>query len=343
MPVMPLSAIKRYLLLDARYIKLMCWAIYIIELAAYWRFQHQMVVDTFAPYGVSNLTMGCLMVVLALLPYSLSHKLKLEIHWYALCFLPSVVILTFIANERISLSDILSAAVMSAVFVWLIVNRKGLLPRITNGICRCRAINSNLWIIILMIIYSIVFANTNEVAHYCHTIRHYLDTEQWNKALTVGKRSLHTDSTLFCLRAEAMVKNGKLGETLFCYPIPPSGCTIKIHAPLSAKQSGDVLLCNMLLNKDLNSFVDALPQWYDIHSPQLPKHYKEALVVFLSQSVSTALNYSDTMTEANYADFLAEKKKYKNKIESNNMCRYLYGDTYFWYYFFFNSNANHDK
>ncbi len=331
------------MLTDARYIKLMCWALFLIELAAYWRFQHQMVVDTFAPYGVNNLTLVCLMIVVALLPYSLSHKLKVEIHWYALCFLPSVVILTLIANEHFTVADILSAALMCAAFVILTIYRNSLLPRIATTLLRCKPINSNLWIIIILMIYNIIFVNTNEVSHYCHTIRHYLDTQQWDKALTVGERSLNTDSTLFSLRAEAMVKNGELGDKLFLYPVPQDGNTIKILSPLSAKQYADVALCNMLLHKDLNAFVGVLPHWYDIHSPSLPKHYKEALVVFLSQSVSTALNYSDTMTEANYADFLAEKKKYTDPVEANSMCRYLYGDTYFWYYFYFTPKKQQDK
>lgn len=340
---MPSIAIHRFLQNKARCIKWLCWAVYLVELVSYWRFQHQMVVDTFAAFGVSNLTLGCLMVVMALLPYSLSQKLRLEIHWYALCFLPSVVILTLIANESICARNLVPAVVISAVFVWMVVKRKTLLPRLSNSIFRCKAINSNLWIIIVLMVYSLVFSNTNDVLHYSHTIRHYIDMEQWDKALTVGKRSLHTDSTLFCLRAEALAKKDQLGERLFCYPIPPGGGKIVIPAPLSAKQQGDVELCNLLLQKDLRGFVSALPQWYDIHSPQLPKHYKEAIVVFLSQSVSTALNYSDTMTEANYADFLAEKKKYSNPVKANNMCHYLYGDTYFWYYFFFTPITNHDQ
>lgn len=340
---MPVSTIHRFLKDEARNCQVLCWVVYLVGIVGYWRFQHQMVVDTFSAYGVSNLTVGCLMVVLALLPYSLSHKLRFQIHWYALCFLPSVVILTLIANEGIGLRNIVPAVAMSAVFVWAAIKRNSLLQRLGTSIVRCKAINSNLWIIIVLMVYSLVFSNTNEVLHYRHTIRHYIAHEQWDKALAVGKRSLHTDSALFCLRAEALVKKGELGERLFCYPIPTGGSKIVIPSVLSAKEKGDVVLCNLLLQKDLRGFVNTLPLWYDIHSPQLPKHYKEAIVVFLSQSVSTALNYSDTMTEANYADFLAEKKKYNNPTKANNMCHYLYGDTYFWYYFFFTPAVNHDQ
>ena len=337
------KTIHRFLSTDDRYIKLLCWLVFLIELPSYWRFHHLMILDTFAPYGVNDLTLICLMVVLALLPYSISHKWKLDIHWYALSFLPSVAILTLIANEQITITEVLPAVLLGALYVFLMLTRKKLLSRIGNGVFHFRAINSNIWILILLMIYALIFTNTNDIAHYSHAIHHYVEAKKWDKALSVGKRSLRTDSTMFSLRAEAMLEKDELGDILFSYPVPTHDNVIKIDTPLSAKEAGDVLLCNLLLKKDLNGFISTLPRWYDIHSPKLPKHYKEAIVVFLSQSVSTALVYSDTMTEANYADFLAEKKKYTDPIEANSMCSYLYGDTYFWYYFFFKPVSDHDK
>lgn len=333
----------------------MCWAVYLLCLISYWQYQHQLIIDTFAPYGAQRLTLICLLIVMALLPYSLSHKLHIDIHLYALCFTPPIILLTLIANEKISVAGIIAAILMGCVFL-LLINKKGRLSLTgyitgeknirfahVKSALRFRAVNSNLWILILLMVYSITFSNTDELTHYHHAIRHYLDTQQWDKALEVGKQSTSTDSTLFGERAEALIMTNQLGEKLFSYPIPTSGAKISIIKPFTAKQMEDVLLCNLLLRRELGAFASALPKCYDLHSRSLPKHYKEALVVYLSQSVSTSLVYTDVITEANYADFLTEKKKYNNSIEAYNMCQSLYGDTYFWYYFFFKPNRNYDK
>ena len=77
-----------------------------------------------------------------------------------------------------------------------------------------------------------------------------------------------------------------------------------------------------------------LPQLYNISSDTLPLHYKEALVIYMSRSTNPSLSYANTLIETNYADFMAEKKKYPTASESKSKCYNLYGGTYFWYYHF---------
>ena len=94
------------------------------------------------------------------------------------------------------------------------------------------------------------------------------------------------------------------------------------------------MLCNLLLQKKLNEFARMLPHIYDTDNQSLPQHYKEALIIYKSRTANPQITYSNTIIEANYADFLAEKKRHSSTAESKRKCHDLYGNTYFWYYHF---------
>lgn len=323
---MPRATLKKILGQSQCQTKGLCWGIFLLGIVSYWIFQHQFVLDIYAYLGVSVITLICLLLVVCMLTYSISHKLKLPTEWYALAFVPGTMLLALIANEHLSGSVIIMCAF--TVIAWLVLSVKK--PKL-----RCNPLSSNLWILIVTGIMAILCSNTNELTHNKHQIMHYIAQGNYGKALSVGANSQSTDSAIFNLRATAMLYSGQLGSKLFSYPIPREGYPhIRIAQMANDTDTKDIVLCNLLLQKRTADFARLLPRFYDINSATLPQSYKEALVVYTSRSTNPVLSYSNTIVEANYADFLAEKKRHSSPQESARKCHELYGNTYFWYYFF---------
>ena len=305
-------------MMSEKLIRIVGWVLFILLLIGYCLFQRSLLINTYADYGVSDLTIVCLAVVLCLLPYSLAHRLKLDTAWYSLAFWPSMAIVAIICNEHIGWRTIALTAAMLAVWLFLVIKR----PRL-----QFEPININIWLLIVAAILCYTIGNTNLLTHYRHQMQRHLLAGEYDKVLQVGNRVSDVDSSLFNLRATAMVNTNQLADKLFNYPVPDKPQISNITSP-------DVMLCNLLLQKKLNEFARILPHFYDTDNPSLPQHYKEALVIYMSRTASPQITYSNTIVEANYADFLAEKKRHTSQAESKHKCHSLYGNTYFWYYHF---------
>ena len=314
----------KYLMNPGRLPKLVCWAVFIVLLVGYWLFQHDLIINNYKGYSISNVTIVCLLVVVGLLPYSLSHRLKLSDQWYALAFFPSLIIIAIIANDSITLPVIVFTIAMLVLWLLLVVKQ----PRL-----EARPQNINLWTIIIAAIAAFICSDTNLHSHYRHRMQSLLAEGQYDKVLQIGVNASETDSAIFNLRATALLQTNQLGNKLFCHPVP--GQTIQIQPSThQVYDTKDLVLCNLLLQKKLTEFARTLPKLYSINSPTLPKHYKEALVIYMSRSANPCISYSDAIVETNYAEFLDEKKKHSTSAESMSKCHDLYGNTYFWYYHF---------
>lgn len=306
--------------------ELCLWLFFTVHLFGIWIFQHYMIEATWADRGVTPVTVVCLFLILFLMPYSLSHKLRIKPQWYSLIFLPEIILCTLLSQESLSLSCVIAAAVAIGIFV-LLVYKQPMMPG--------KPVTTNIVLYLGMAVYYCVFANTDELTHYKYTIMHYERVGQYDRALETGKKSLHINNEVFCLRAIAMLKTNTIGNRLFKYPVPCDFDTIRTISGLDTSQRRDAILCNLLLQKKLDIFVGQLQNWYDIKSPDLPRYYKEALVIYLSKTIDTDLTYDDTAVQTDYNDFVAEMKKHSDRQVRSNMCRWQYPDSYFWYYFFF--------
>lgn len=328
------APIKEYLANRYHQVQIMCWSLFLAGIAGYWLFQHDLILASYADYGVNHLTVLCLLLLVCLLSYSLSRKLHLNIDWYYLSFVPGILILALVANETISFTTIAITIITLAIWIILILRQ----PRL-----KINKISSNLYIFVLSAIIALSCSNTSELTHNKYKIQHLLSIGNYEQALQVGSNSTLTDSTLFNLRTKALFMTNQLGSKLFAYPIPHGCCHISADIASGDTEAKDIVLCNLLLQKNLSGFAQLLPRLYDIHSKQssLPQHYKEALVLYMSRSTNPTIDYSDTLIETNYADFLAEKNKYDdNHVMGNSKCHQLYGTTYFWYYYFSDNTSD---
>lgn len=98
----------------------------------------------------------------------------------------------------------------------------------------------------------------------------------------------------------------------------------------------DYWLTALLLEKQLDKFAEELPKYYvqEDTVDSLPKHYREALVLYKHTRLHPKWVYNDNVVNANYEDFAAMQKKYVDVVVRKNRLWKYYGDTYWWYYYY---------
>ena len=217
--------------------------------------------------------------------------------------------------------------------------------------------------------------NTNAVFHYSAHAEVAMMTGDFDEALRVGKRSLETDEHLTMLRVFALSKKGRLADELFDYPIEGTSETIlpmqvkpqmlpadSIWKHLGARSSrtipaehyyeilerdtlsspamADYRLCGYLIDRNLNAFVKALPRYYEVSdSVSLPRHYKEALVLYQHLTAHPAIVYHDAVLAEDWDNLQQLKAQYPTEPER----QYRVFDNYqksYWYYYYYSSLVN---
>lgn len=97
----------------------------------------------------------------------------------------------------------------------------------------------------------------------------------------------------------------------------------------------DYLLCSYLLDKRLDLFSKELGNYYKLDSTSvLPKHYREALVLYLHQHPTAPYVFHDDVCETDYEDLLAIRRKFRNQSDCQAILRDTYGKTYWYYYLY---------
>lgn len=231
-----------------------------------------------------------------------------------------------------------------------------------------QALWQNVMVLTVMFVLVGLFSNHDVVFHERAKMEQAIVNKEYKDALEVAKNNLKTDSNLVMLRAYCLSKTHKMGESLFEYPLIgesqsllPNGSSVRmlmtpdndvyryigvvptqqmpvmrylelITASRKAKNPAkDYLLCGYLLDKNLDKFVVHLPHYYHVDS-LLPKHYREALVLYTHSRSNPKLVYHDAVADADYKDYQDLEKKYPEKMVRQTKIRDIYGKTY-WYYF----------
>lgn len=226
----------------------------------------------------------------------------------------------------------------------------------------------NLLVMVVMALVVCALGNSDRTFHFRMRMEESMGKGNFAEATKVGVKEAATDSSLTMLRVWALSENHMLGDRLFSYPLVggsdamlPNGTSVKlmmaderklyahlgvvfiqkmrprvyletlhkVHRATAAAH--DWLLCAYLLDRDLNQFVRNLAKYYPINE-QLPKHYKEALIIYNHTTSHPLISYHNNVKEADYDDFQDLGDKYGNKRERYTVLRDKYGDTYWFYY-----------
>lgn len=216
--------------------------------------------------------------------------------------------------------------------------------------------------------------NSNDIITYEVQTAKALNHQHYGKALKIGRQSLATSRSLTAMRAYALshYENG-LPEELFKYPLPDGGSQMlylhrgdtlnllfspdSLYTFIGCRPADDHLtaheyfeksvrhrpngpardywLCALLLDKQLDRFVEELPKYYAVSdSIVLPHYYAEAMILYARLCPNALVKYADPNIAANYLDFKEKGEKIANYKERRNMLWVEYGDTYWWYYFY---------
>jgi hypothetical protein len=77
-------------------------------------------------------------------------------------------------------------------------------------------------------------------------------------------------------------------------------------------------------------FAKTLPKLYDMKN--LPKHYKEALVLYNHTTSNPVIKYTNNVMEADFQDFQSLRRQYHNSNEQQYYTFHSYRKTYWYYY-----------
>ena len=227
---------------------------------------------------------------------------------------------------------------------------------------------SNLLLMALMICGVAVCGNTNAVFHYRAHAEVALLQGDDEEALRVGQESLETDSCLMMVRMYALSRQGVMGERLFEYALVPTSDAMLPTTPAVRLQvypadslfrhlgaiprrpmrpmeylqalirngqakpaAADYLLCGYLLDRNLDEFASNIGQYYTIND-SLPRHYREALVLYTHQRSHPVLVYHDAVLDEDYADFQELEETYATTSERKGKMMESYANSYWYYY-----------
>ncbi|MCR4918362.1 MAG: DUF6057 family protein [Prevotella sp.] len=102
------------------------------------------------------------------------------------------------------------------------------------------------------------------------------------------------------------------------------------HAPLP-RMARDYQLVMLLMQRRLADFALLLKQSYKL-GPTLPRHYREALVMYQHMTATPRVSYRDDATETDYADYQEMRKQYPEPAERHTKRLEQFADTYWYYY-----------
>ena len=231
-----------------------------------------------------------------------------------------------------------------------------------------RTLGCNIFILAAMMIGVGLLSNSNDITHYRLRMERLLMHGEYAKALEVGKASDKTDASLTMLRVFALAHEGRLGDELFKYPvrgtsasivpelsdgkmlmlspdsvyrmlgaIPRHGQTTKnylkaiVKSGQATKAAIEYQLCGMLIDKDLDGFVNLLMKTHKIDD-SLPLHYREALILYTHRRSSPKVVYRNTVMDTDYDDMQRLEAETKSPSERRIQIYKQFSGTY-WEYF----------
>ncbi len=263
--------------------------------------------------------------------------------------------------------------VLIAFFAFAIFFRQiGFPSQVSCKNAPCKSLWINLISLALMFLSVCCIGNTDRIFHYRMRMENLFCSGKFAESLKIGEKSADTDKSLVMLRAYALSRQKLLGEHLFEYPIVGGSSSLlpddtegvrcmlypesEIFRLLSIRKKGnmgtmeyllylernglarrsvtDYLLCGYLLDKNLDAFVLEAKKKYNLASPDLPKHYREALTLYTHLRSNPIIVYRNEVMDVDYSDFQKMERQYLNKSERESFIRDTYGDTYWFYYFY---------
>ena len=301
-------------------------------------------------------------LVLYLLHLGVYAATRVKKMFHALTYFPSLLVLAFITDVSCDLSKCHSMGAWAWIMPLLLVLFAGAMwvfhqlepyePEGHSDQWMSKRMWVNLFQLIVMMFLVILVSNGNTIFHERVRMERLMMEGNYEEALEVGKNTSETDSSLTMLRVACLHHTGKMGDKLFTYPlvggskamIPDSVTTRSLmwrtpkwmrpmkNGKLRYVKPIDYQLCGLLMDKKLDQFVVEVQKQYKLTSDSMPKHYKEALMLYTHRRAHPKIVYRNAVMGADFQDYQTLERKFSNPMERNAALRDTYGNTYWYYY-----------
>ena len=236
--------------------------------------------------------------------------------------------------------------------------------------------NRIIWknLVLFVIMFCMVGALSNGEENFKREalVASYCKKRDWDKALEVGYMSDAVSPSLAAQRAYVLARNGLLGEKLFEYPQPygskgllpgitqvsplvPDSVFMLIGAVPTEGESNTLFLERVaketestdaakeyylsahLLDRNIVGFAESVRHFYpDMDILTLPKHYREALLLYSSISGDESFASGDWEMRELFDAFKTVEAEYEDPFVRGNYIRRSFGRTYWWYFLYGN-------
>ena len=228
----------------------------------------------------------------------------------------------------------------------------------------------NLTVILLLMLFVCGWGNSDRVLHDRLHVEQCLADNDVDEALRTLQLHSDADENLTMLTAYALSRKGQLPERLFEFPLKggsaslmPNGKNVGLIADTTFyaylgnaylqrmstmhyldyqrrhmrlnRRTVDYQLCAYLMDKKLDAFARNITKYYEVNdSVQLPKHYKEALILYTHSHSNPCIVYHDNVLDADFEDMQKLEKSIADARERQTALRDTYGNTYWYYYMY---------
>lgn len=265
-----------------------------------------------------------------------------------------------------------SCFILFFVVVW-IFNSSGIAEKYSmNSMNQTRQLWINLALVLLQMLFVCGWSNSDRVLHDRVHVEQSLADNDVDEALLTLQQHSDADENLTMLTAYSLSRKGELPERLFEFPLKggsaalmPNGDNIgfglladttfyaylgnaylqrmstmhyldyqRRHKRLN-RRSVDYLLCAYLMDKKLDAFAHNITRYYEVNdSVQLPKHYKEALILYTHSHANPCVVLHDNVLDADFEDMQKLENSITDARERKTALRDTYGNTYWYYYMY---------
>lgn len=228
---------------------------------------------------------------------------------------------------------------------------------------------SNSATFLVMFLLTCLFGNSSTRLHKQLEAERFISTADYDGAIAAIRSYDRPDSAMCTLAIYALSQKGELADKLFTFPLTggqdvmlPAATTLKLlpygriynyvgvltkqtmpaskyldyllRHNLGNKPFADYYLCSLLLSKQIDKFVSYIGHFYNINGP-LPTHYREALLLYTHLRSNPKIIFKNNIMEADFQDFQTLESKPGNATGRRNQLKDVYGNTY-WFYYFYN-------
>ncbi len=291
---------------------------------------------------------------------------RVKRRFHGLTYFPSVLGLIFLTHVPNDMTECRSlgawwwvAPLLLALWagaMWVVMQLEPMEQELHSNSWLSRMTWTNLMQLLAMLLVVMFVTNNDRLFHQRLKMEHLMKDRLYAEALNVGKKQQETDSSLTMLRIACLHETGTMGEKLFTYPLVggseammPNGITVKalmwqppvwLQKPsrwmkkhhLKYRITSDYHLCALLLDKKLDQFAQEITKYYRVDSMPLPKHYQEALVLYMHRRTHPIIVYHNTVMETDFQDYQTMEHKYVGPKEKQMALYDTYGNTYWYYY-----------